>query len=122
MSREVINNKFTQADLPYVCEGELGDPRGRLIIESDFDGEFQALFTEDNTNNSIGFIFNDSLTPNSCRNYQTFYFAFHKINMSMNFKRLRCSIKPSSKILNSDIKSSGEGIIKVVPGKQDTIC
>ncbi|XP_052249931.1 uncharacterized protein LOC127857536 isoform X2 [Dreissena polymorpha] len=115
MSREVINNKVTRADLPYVCEGEIGDPRGRLIIESDFDGEFQALFTEDTTNNSIGIIFGDKLTTESCENYQTLNFSFHKPNMSVNFKRLRCSIKPSSNILNSDVKSSGEGIIKVVP-------
>ncbi|XP_052249927.1 uncharacterized protein LOC127857535 isoform X2 [Dreissena polymorpha] len=115
MSREIIKNKVTRADLLYVCEGELGDPRGRLIIESDFDGEFQALFTEENTNNSIGFIFDDPLTQTSCGNYQTLQFAFYKPNMSMNFKRLRCSIKPSSNIFNSVVKSSGEGIIKVVP-------
>ncbi|KAH3711240.1 hypothetical protein DPMN_070742 [Dreissena polymorpha] len=115
MSREIINNKFTRADLPFVCEGELGDPRGRLIIESDFDGEFQALFKKDNTNNSIWFIFDDKLNTKSCGNYQTLKFALYKANMSMNFKRLRCSIKPSSKMFNSDVKSSDEGIIKVVP-------
>ncbi|KAH3810256.1 hypothetical protein DPMN_138646 [Dreissena polymorpha] len=115
MSREIIHNKFTLADRPFICEGQLGLPTGTLVVESDFEDEFKVFLTLDNPNNTIGFIFKNETISETCGMYQKLYFAFHKANDSMNLRRFRCSIRPALGLIGSDVKLSDEGVIKVIP-------
>ncbi|XP_052218702.1 uncharacterized protein LOC127836255 [Dreissena polymorpha] len=119
MSREIIHNKFTLGDRPFICEGQLGVPAGNLFIESDFQDEFKPFLDINNRNNSIGFIFKEETIANACGTYQKLYFAFHKADFTMNLRKFRCSIKPSESLANQNVKLSGVGTIKVVP---DTWC
>ncbi|KAH3810255.1 hypothetical protein DPMN_138645 [Dreissena polymorpha] len=116
MSREIIHNKFTRADLPFICEGELGVPPGKLSIEIDIQNEFETFLDLNNKTNSIASIFKEETIPASCGMYQKFYFGFQKADVSMNLRKFRCSIKPSLELPNGDVKYSEEGVIKVVPG------
>jgi hypothetical protein len=68
-------------------------------------------------NNTFGWIKNNETDTSNCGNYKKINFAFHNISNDWQYKRLRCVIHPSDKIIGiTDDLYEGKSI-NIIPGK-----
>ncbi|XP_053403781.1 uncharacterized protein LOC123554697 isoform X2 [Mercenaria mercenaria] len=100
MSREIIENKFTLGDRLFYCKGDVGDPPGTIEVQSNFNGSYETFLAPlpGIDNNTIGWIVSNETDSSECTNYKTIGFAFHTVTIDMQYKRLRCTIRPSDKL------------------------
>ncbi|KAH3803603.1 hypothetical protein DPMN_131868 [Dreissena polymorpha] len=66
MAVEIIHNKFTKADRPFICQGQLGIPPEVLSIEIDIQNEFDFFLDLNNKSNSTASIVKEETIPASC--------------------------------------------------------
>ncbi|XP_045202508.2 uncharacterized protein LOC123555987 [Mercenaria mercenaria] len=100
MSREIIENKYTLGDRLFYCKGDVGDPPGTIEVQSNFNGSYETFLAPlpGIDNNTIGWIVSNEPDSSECKNYKTLGFAFHNVTIDMQYKHLRCTIRPSDKL------------------------
>ena len=103
LSRELIEDKETLADRLFTCVGEIGDPPGKLVIQTNKDGEYKTFPYGNRTD----------VTSGKCGNTMTleFYFAF---SLDYDNSSIRCIVEgPDGSVLSV----SKAQTIRVLPSK-----
>ncbi|KAK3601886.1 hypothetical protein CHS0354_041819 [Potamilus streckersoni] len=104
LSRDMVEGKENRADLPFICEGDVGFPAGKLVLDSNFTSNFYPYIANINT----------TISEKTCQAYQkvTFYYAFSR---DWHGKEIRCSAVNYRSLRQNEIPPFDKQSVEVVP-------
>ncbi|KAL3876711.1 hypothetical protein ACJMK2_034513 [Sinanodonta woodiana] len=104
LSRDIVEGKENRDDLPFICQGDVGFPAGKLVLDSNFTSSFYPKTNSTNT----------TISKETCRAYQkvTFYYAFSR---DWHGKEIRCTAVNNQSLRQNEIPPFDKQLVEVVP-------
>ncbi|KAK3601891.1 hypothetical protein CHS0354_041825 [Potamilus streckersoni] len=103
LSRDLVEGKENQDQLPHTCEGNVGYPVGKLVLMSNFTNTFNPSITNMST----------TVSNKTCEAYQkiTFKYAFSR---SWNGQELRCSVVNNESLGENETSPFDAKVVNIV--------
>ena len=120
LSVEIVEHKTTPNGKPYLCQGQVGYPKGHLEIQLEqSDGNFTTILSQSNTNTDSAMVHGEWVengTKCDTMQYVQFLLKGAVLPLSSNNSKLRCAAVASDQIPDQPILYTDE-TLKMISSK-----